>query len=71
MLVRVPKNQIKSLRLALLLIEHRMEVNLREHTSNEGSDKLIREESRRILCAINNVLHQTWRKVRCKKERRR
>ena len=71
MLIRVPKDQIKPLRLALLLIERQMEVNIRKHTSNEKPDKIVRKMSREILCVVNTILHQTWKKVRAKGEKRR
>jgi len=70
-LIRVPKDQIKPLRLALLLIECKMEDNLREHITDKKADRIVKEMSKEILCMLNNILHQTWRKVRCKGEKRR
>ncbi|KKM16869.1 hypothetical protein LCGC14_1681500 [marine sediment metagenome] len=71
MLIRVPNDQVKSLRLALLLIERKMEDNIKTYINDNKNDKVVRKMSREILCMLNNILHQTWRKVRYKNEKRR
>jgi len=60
MLIRVPKDQIKSLRLALFLAE----VKVMQYDKNANKDVIVLNN--RIIEAIQNVLMQTWRKVKSK-----